>query len=117
MLPPTAELHLTAEGSSELLVTIDGQVGTTFSGSETLVVRRAETPVIIARFSDDGFFSRLRHKMGWGGLSERDDRGVDPLAGPPGRPTPVAQRAVPAPPGSLATPSRASVDGVSSTVS
>ena len=114
VLPPTAELHLTAEGSSELLVTIDGQVGTTFRGSETLVVRRAETPVIIARFSDDGFFSRLRQKMGWGGLSERDDRGVDLLAGPPVRPTPAAQRAVSPAPDALATSGRAAADGVSS---
>jgi NAD+ kinase len=117
VLPPTAELHLTAQGSSELLVTIDGQVGTTFRGSETLVVRRAETPVIIARFSDAGFFSRLRQKMGWGGLSERDERGVDPLAGPPVRPTPVAQRSVAAPPDGLASPSRAGADGVSSAAS
>jgi NAD+ kinase len=116
VLPPTAELHLTADGSSELLVTIDGQVGTTFRGSETLVVRRAETPVMIARFADDGFFSRLRQKMGWGGLSERDDRGGDLLAGPPGRPTPAAQPAVPAPPNPLGS-SRASVDGVSSATS
>jgi NAD+ kinase len=113
VLPPTAELHLTAEGSSELLVTIDGQVGTTFRGSETLVVRRAETPVIVVRFADDGFFSRLRHKMGWGGLSERDDRGGDLLAPPPVRLTPAAQRAVPAPTGPLAS-TRASADGVPS---
>jgi NAD+ kinase len=84
VLPPSAIIHLTADGSSEgLLVTIDGQVGTTFNAGETLVVRRARRPVLIARFSDDGFFSRLRQKMGWGGLSERDDRSRDPEAGPP----------------------------------
>jgi NAD+ kinase len=84
VLPPSATIHLTADGSSEgLLVTADGQVGTTFNAGETLVVRRAETPVLIARFADDGFFSRLRQKMGWGGLSERDDRSRDPQAGPP----------------------------------
>jgi hypothetical protein len=92
-------------------------VGTTFRGSETLVVRRAETPVIIARFSDDGFFARLRHKMGWGGLSERDDRGGDLLAGPPVRPTPAAQRAIAPGPEPLATSSRAAGDGVSSAAS
>jgi hypothetical protein len=94
-------------------VTIDGQVGTTFRGSETLVVRRAETPVIVVRFATTGFFSRLRHKMGWGGLSERDDRGGDLLAPPPVRLTPAAQRAVPAPTGPLAS-TRASADGVPS---
>ena len=48
VLPPTAELHITADdGPEQLLVTIDGQVGTTFGDRETLVVRRATTPVLI----------------------------------------------------------------------
>ena len=35
---------------AELLVTVDGQVGTTFSAGETLSVRRAEGDVLIIRF-------------------------------------------------------------------
>ena len=73
VLPPTSELAIRADdGPGELLVTIDGQVGTTFTGGETLVVRRASTPVLIVRFPGTTFFSRLRRKLGWGGLSERD---------------------------------------------
>jgi NAD+ kinase len=73
VLPPTATLHLRGEdGPGELLVTIDGQVGTTFAGAETLMVRKAESATIVVRFEQGGFFGRLRRKMGWGGLTERD---------------------------------------------
>jgi len=60
-------------GPEELLVTVDGQVGTTFSGGHTLVIRRAPTSVRIVRFAGSSFFSVLRRKMGWGGLAERDE--------------------------------------------
>ena len=74
VLPPTAEVRVQGEeGLAELLVTIDGQVGTTFGESETLVVRRADRPVLIVRFPGTTFFARLRRKLGWGGLAERDE--------------------------------------------
>lgn len=73
VLPPQVEVKVRADdGPEELLVTIDGQVGTTFTGGETLVVRRAGHPVQIVRFPGTTFFTRLRRKLGWGGLSERD---------------------------------------------
>ncbi len=73
VLPPQVEVKVRAEdGPDELLVTIDGQVGTTFTSGETLVVRRAPNPVHIVRFPGTTFFSRMRRKFGWGGLSERD---------------------------------------------
>lgn len=73
VLPPQVEVKVRADdGPEELLVTIDGQVGTTFTGGETLVVRRARNPVQIVRFPGTTFFTRLRRKLGWGGLSERD---------------------------------------------
>jgi NAD+ kinase len=73
VLPPTAEVRVHAEdGPDELLVTVDGQVGTTFRTGATLVIRRAR-PVRIVRFGGDTFFARLRHKLGWGGLADRDD--------------------------------------------
>jgi NAD+ kinase len=107
VLPPTAELHLTADdGPDALLVTIDGQVGTTFEQRGTLVIRRADTPVVIARFPDTGFFGRLREKMGWGGISERDDTARDGSA-PALRPTPAAS-------GAVSMGSAAPADGVSS---
>jgi NAD+ kinase len=73
VLPPQAIVKVRADdGPAELLVTIDGQVGTTFTSGETLVVQRADSPVRIVRFPGTTFFSRMRHKLGWGGLSQRD---------------------------------------------
>ena len=72
VLPPTAEVSVRAEdGPDELLVTVDGQVGTTFRAGATLLVRRAR-PVRIVRLQGDTFFARLRRKLGWGGLADRD---------------------------------------------
>ncbi len=77
VLPPQVEVKVRAEdGPDELLVTIDGQVGTTFTSGETLVVRRAPNPVHVVRFAGTTFFSRMRRKFGWGGLSERDGETV-----------------------------------------
>ncbi len=74
VLAPTSEVRVRAEdGPEELLVTVDGQVGTTFSGGHTLVIRRAPSSVRIVRFDGSSFFSVLRRKMGWGGLAERDE--------------------------------------------
>jgi NAD+ kinase len=74
VLPPHAEVAVQVEdGPDELLVTIDGQVGTTFSPGDTLMVRRAERPVLMVTFRDGTFFARMRRKLGWGGLRERDE--------------------------------------------
>jgi NAD+ kinase len=75
VLPPSAEISVRGEdGPEELLVTVDGQVGTTFSSGESLIVRRSEKPVLIVRFGGTTFFGRMRRKLGWGGLLERDER-------------------------------------------
>lgn len=77
VLPAGAEVVVRGDDApEELLVTIDGQVGTTFTGGESLEIRRAPTPVHIVRFPGSTFFTRLRHKFGWGGLSDRDGDGA-----------------------------------------
>jgi NAD+ kinase len=74
VLPPTAEVTLRVEdGPEELLVTVDGQVGATFSKGETLVVRRSAHPVPIVRFPEGSFFATMRQKLQWGGLLDRDE--------------------------------------------
>jgi NAD+ kinase len=74
VLPPTSEVLLQANGApDELLVTVDGQVGTTFGSGETLVVRRSLYPVPIVRFPEHSFFSTMREKLHWGGLLDRDE--------------------------------------------
>lgn len=73
VLPPTSIVTVqTDDGPDDLLVTIDGQFGTTFGDSESLVIRRAPNAVQIVRFPGSTFFSHMRRKLGWGGLSERD---------------------------------------------
>jgi NAD+ kinase len=61
-----------ADSPTELLVTVDGQVGTRLVQNEKMTVRRAEKPVRIVRFKGTTFFERLRVKLGWGGLPDRD---------------------------------------------
>jgi NAD+ kinase len=73
VLPPQAEVTVQVEdGPDELLVTVDGQVGATFSPGDTLTVRRAERPVLVVTFRDGTVFARMRRKLGWGGLRDRD---------------------------------------------
>ena len=73
VLPPSVQLRIRAnDGPEELLVTVDGQTGTTFAPGETLEVQRAERPVLIVRFPGTSFFARLTRKLGWGGLPDRD---------------------------------------------
>ncbi|HEY0780253.1 MAG TPA: NAD(+)/NADH kinase [Gemmatirosa sp.] len=73
VLPASAVIRLRGECEPEtLLATIDGQVGARFDTAEALEISRSEHPVLVVRFSDGSFFGRLREKMGWGGLTERD---------------------------------------------
>lgn len=60
------------DAPEEILVTVDGQVGTTLRSGHTLTVRRSDQPVRIVRIDGVSFFGRLRAKMGWGGLAGRD---------------------------------------------
>jgi NAD+ kinase len=73
VIGPDAEVVVeTIQNPEELIVTVDGQVGTNLQSGEKLVVRRASNPVRIVRFPGTSFFDRLRVKLGWGGLPERD---------------------------------------------
>ena len=73
VLAATARVTVQAEGApEELMVTVDGQVGTTFVIGDTLSVSRAEKAVKIVRFPGSSFFATLREKLGWGGIPERD---------------------------------------------
>lgn len=75
VLPPTSEITVRVEdGPDELLVTVDGQVGTTFARGDTLVTRRSAQTVPIVRFPEVSFFATMREKLHWGGLLERDER-------------------------------------------
>jgi NAD+ kinase len=67
VVPPDATIVVHADDDgTERLVTVDGQVGATLGTSETLLVRRASRSVILVRFPEMTFFTRMRRKLGWG---------------------------------------------------
>ena len=73
VIPADAEVTVEAnESPTELLVTVDGQVGTSFVKGEKLKIRKADSPVRIVRFPGATFFERMRVKLGWGGLPDVD---------------------------------------------
>ncbi len=53
-------------------MSFDGQVGTTMGSGERLVVKRAAHPVLLVRLGPEGFFARMRKKLQWGDLSDRE---------------------------------------------
>jgi NAD+ kinase len=55
----------------DLLVSFDGQTGSTIGPGESMRVQRAAEPVCLVRLADDVFFDRMRQKLHWGDLSER----------------------------------------------
>jgi NAD+ kinase len=74
VLPATSVVTIRgSDGPDELLVTVDGQVGCTFSAGDSLVIQRSSAPVPIVRFPETSFFSTMREKLHWGGLLDRDE--------------------------------------------
>ena len=72
VLPATASVTVQADGATEeLMITVDGQTGSTFGGADTLNVRRANETIRVVRFPGSSFFATLREKLGWGGIPER----------------------------------------------
>lgn len=58
--------------ADDMLVSFDGQTGTTLAPGDSVDVRRADHRVCLIRLSGDGFFGRMRKKLHWGDLSERE---------------------------------------------
>jgi NAD+ kinase len=57
--------------ADDLLVSFDGQTGTTLAPGESVDVCRAEHRVCLIRLGGEGFFERMRQKLHWGDLSGR----------------------------------------------
>ena len=73
ILPPGVALRVEIEDAPEdIVVTADGQVGTRLAVGQSLTVHRSAHPVKLVRFPGSTFFTRLRAKLGWGGLADRD---------------------------------------------
>ena len=58
--------------SEDVLVSFDGQVGTTMHPGDRLLVKAADRPVRLVRLGPEGFFARMRKKLQWGDLSDRE---------------------------------------------
>ncbi len=58
--------------TEDVLVSFDGQVGTTIQPGDRLLVRRADRSVLLVRLGPEGFFARMRKKLQWGDLSDRE---------------------------------------------
>ena len=58
--------------SDDLLVSFDGQTGTTLAPGESVDVCRADHRVCLIRLGGEGFFGRMRQKLHWGDLSGRE---------------------------------------------
>jgi len=58
--------------TEEVLVSFDGQVSTTIQPGERVLVKRAARPVLLIRLGPEGFFTRMRTKLQWGDLSDRE---------------------------------------------
>ncbi|HEU5261144.1 MAG TPA: NAD(+)/NADH kinase [Gemmatimonadales bacterium] len=58
--------------TEDVLVSFDGQAGTTIQPGDRLVARRSGHPVLLVRLGPEGFFARMRKKLQWGDLSDRE---------------------------------------------
>ena len=58
--------------ADDLLVSFDGQTGTTLAPGESVEVCRADHLVSLIRLGGEGFFTRMRQKLHWGDLSGRE---------------------------------------------
>jgi NAD+ kinase len=61
-----------APGVDELILTYDGQLGTMLYSGDRVFVRRSPTCALLVRLGEEGYFSRMRQKLNWGDLSDRE---------------------------------------------
>ena len=60
--------------ADDLLVSFDGQTGSTLAPGESVDVCRADHRVCLIRLDEEGFFGRMRQKLHWGDLSGRETK-------------------------------------------
>lgn len=74
VVPPDATVcaEPMSPGADDLLVSYDGQLGTTLAAGDRVYVRRAQNSVLLVRLGSEGYFTRMRQKLNWGDLSERE---------------------------------------------
>ena len=63
-----------APHADEIIVSFDGQSSLTLASGSRLLVRRGDRRVQLVRLGPEGYFARMRKKLQWGDLSDRERR-------------------------------------------
>jgi NAD+ kinase len=73
VIPATSEVVIEpiAPWADDLLVSFDGQVGTTLVTGDRVEIKRADHRVLLVRLEGDSFFELMREKLHWGDLQYR----------------------------------------------
>jgi NAD+ kinase len=76
VVPGEAEIVLVPQPpwGDDVLVSWDGQVGSKLQPDDQVVVKRSPTAVQLIRLAKERFFARMRRKLQWGDLSDRERR-------------------------------------------
>lgn len=74
VIPATARVVIEPlpEWSQDVIVTVDGQTGLPLQPGDRVEVRRAAHRVCLVRIGGPGWFGRMRDKLRWGDLPERE---------------------------------------------
>ena len=73
VIPSACEVTIEpiAPWADDLLVSFDGQVGTTLIDGDRVQIRKADHRVLLVRLEGDSFFEVMRRKLHWGDLQHR----------------------------------------------
>ncbi|HXI21995.1 MAG TPA: NAD(+)/NADH kinase, partial [Gemmatimonadales bacterium] len=74
VVPPDATIcaEPVLPGADDLLVSYDGQLGTTLAVGDRVYVRRSPSSVLLIRLGSEGYWTRMRQKLNWGDLADRE---------------------------------------------
>ena len=67
----TIQIEPVAPWDEDLLISYDGQLGSVIDSGDRVCVRRAEHAVRLVRLGGEGYISRMRQKLNWGDLLDR----------------------------------------------
>ncbi len=76
-----AEARITVEvamGDGEVVLTVDGQIGSALRSGDRVIARRSAHPIRLVRFPGQTFFSVLRRKLRWGDVRPWEVGGESP---------------------------------------
>jgi NAD+ kinase len=77
VVPDTARITIeviTPSGDEQVVVSYDGQVADTLDAGARVIIRRSPWDAKLIRLETEGFFTRMRRKLQWGDLIDREPR-------------------------------------------